>query len=71
MSPRPLAGSRLRRVLALVPWIAEHPGAALEEIAARFYPGVPQTREMGPHETFYSNAKAKRMLGWQPQHQWR
>ena len=36
MSPRPLAGSRLRRVLALVPWIAEHPGAALEEIAARF-----------------------------------
>ena len=36
MSPRPLAGSRLRRVLALVPWIAENPGAALEEIAARF-----------------------------------
>jgi len=36
MSPRPLAGSRLRRVLALVPWIAEHPGAALAEIAARF-----------------------------------
>jgi proteasome accessory factor C len=36
VSPRPLAGSRLRRVLALVPWIAEHPGAALEEIAARF-----------------------------------
>ena len=27
---------RLRRVLALVPWIAEHPGASLEEIAARF-----------------------------------
>ena len=36
MSLRPLAGSRLRRVLALVPWIAENPGAALEEIAARF-----------------------------------
>jgi proteasome accessory factor C len=36
VSPRPLAGSRLRRVLALVPWIAEHPGAALEAIAARF-----------------------------------
>ena len=36
MSPRPLASSRLRRVLALVPWIAEHPGAALDEIAARF-----------------------------------
>jgi len=36
VSPRPLASSRLRRVLALVPWIAEHPGAALDEIAARF-----------------------------------
>jgi proteasome accessory factor C len=36
VSPRPLASSRLRRVLALVPWIAEHPGTALAEIAARF-----------------------------------
>ena len=36
MSPRPLPGPRLRRVLALVPWIADHPGASLEEIAARF-----------------------------------
>jgi len=36
VSPRPVAGSRLRRVLALVPWIAEHPGAALAEIASRF-----------------------------------
>jgi proteasome accessory factor C len=26
----------LRRVLALVPWIAEHPGAALDDLAARF-----------------------------------
>lgn len=36
MSPRPLPGPRLRRVLALVPWMAEHPGAALADIAARF-----------------------------------
>jgi proteasome accessory factor C len=36
VSPRPVAGSRLRRVLALVPWIAEHPGAALADIAKRF-----------------------------------
>ncbi len=36
MSPRPLAGSRLRRVLALVPWIAEHPGIALGDLAGRF-----------------------------------
>jgi len=36
VSPRPLAGPRLRRVLALVPWIADHPGAALSDVAARF-----------------------------------
>jgi proteasome accessory factor C len=36
VSPRPLPGPRLRRVLALVPWIGEHPGAALADIAARF-----------------------------------
>ncbi|HEX6311401.1 MAG TPA: WYL domain-containing protein [Acidimicrobiia bacterium] len=36
MSPRPLPGPRLRRVLALVPWIADHPGVALTDLAARF-----------------------------------
>jgi proteasome accessory factor C len=36
MSPRPLAGPRLRRVLALVPWIADRPGVALADAAARF-----------------------------------
>jgi proteasome accessory factor C len=36
MSPRPLPGPRLRRVLALVPWIADHPGVALADVAARF-----------------------------------
>jgi proteasome accessory factor C len=36
VSPRPLPGPRLRRVLALVPWIAEHPGAELSDIAQRF-----------------------------------
>jgi proteasome accessory factor C len=36
VSPRPLPGPRLRRVLALVPWIADHPGASLAEIAGRF-----------------------------------
>ena len=42
MSPRPLPGPRLRRVLALVPWIAEHPGAALTEIANRFGVSEPE-----------------------------
>jgi proteasome accessory factor C len=36
VSPRPLVGPRLRRVLALVPWIADHPGVALGDVAARF-----------------------------------
>jgi hypothetical protein len=26
---------------------------------------------MGEHETFYSNEKAKRLLGFQPEHSWR
>lgn len=33
---RPLVGPRLRRVLAYLPWIADHPGVSLEEIADRF-----------------------------------
>ena len=33
---RPLVGPRLRRVLALVPWILTHPGATLTELAERF-----------------------------------
>ena len=41
------------------------------EIIERFYQGVPMTREMGLHETFYSNQKAKDMLGYAPQHNWR
>ncbi|MCX7888719.1 MAG: NAD(P)-dependent oxidoreductase [Rhodobacteraceae bacterium] len=41
-----------------------------DAIAARFYAGVPRTRETGPRETFYSSAKAKRMLGFAPRHDW-
>ena len=33
---RPLAASRLRRMLALVPWILAHPGATIVELARRF-----------------------------------
>ena len=36
MSARPESGARLQRVLALVPWIAAHPGVTLDELAARF-----------------------------------
>lgn len=41
------------------------------ELIAEFYADVPQRRSMGPDETFYSNAKAKRLLGFQPAHDWR
>jgi len=36
-----------------------------------FYADVPQKRPMGEDESFYTNAKAKRMLGFQPAHEWR
>jgi nucleoside-diphosphate-sugar epimerase len=42
-----------------------------DEVIARFYQGVPKTREMGENETFYANDKAKRMLGFAPKHSWR
>lgn len=34
--PRISASERLRRLLALIPWLASHPGAAIEEICRRF-----------------------------------
>ena len=42
-----------------------------DEVIARFYQGVPKTRQMGENETFYANDKAKRMLGFAPKHSWR
>jgi proteasome accessory factor C len=36
VSPRPIAADRLRRILALLPWIADHPGVTVDELAARF-----------------------------------
>jgi nucleoside-diphosphate-sugar epimerase len=40
------------------------------ELVERFYPGVPVTTPDLP-QCFYSNAKAKRMLGFRPEHGWR
>ena len=40
------------------------------EIADRFYQGVPLTRDMAEDETFYSNRKAKELLGFRPAHNW-
>ncbi len=41
------------------------------EIAQTFYKGIDQTREMGEFETFYANDKAKKLVGFKPQHSWR
>ena len=42
-----------------------------KELHSEFYEGVPLADGHGERETFYSNAKAKRMLGFQPQQSWR
>ena len=42
-------------------------GELLDEV----FPGVPRKRETGPHETLLSIDKARRMLGYDPQHSWR
>jgi nucleoside-diphosphate-sugar epimerase len=42
-------------------------GALIE----RYYDGVKQTREMDTYETFFSNRKAREMIGFAPEHSWR
>jgi len=46
-------------------------GITSAEVYERFYDGVPMHREMGEFETFYSNDKAKRLVGFTPRHSWR
>ncbi|MFY0690493.1 MAG: NAD(P)-dependent oxidoreductase [Paracoccaceae bacterium] len=46
-------------------------GLTTSELLARYYEGVPVTREMAEDETFYTNARAKALLGFAPQHDWR
>ncbi|MBC7784899.1 MAG: NAD(P)-dependent oxidoreductase [Burkholderiales bacterium] len=41
------------------------------ELLAEVFPGVPVKRPFGPHETLLSIEKARRMLGFEPQHGWR
>lgn len=46
-------------------------GEPTQDLIADFYDGVPVTRAIGEHETFYSNAKARDLLGFRPRHDWR
>ena len=41
------------------------------EIIEEFYQGVPQKREMGEDETFYAIDKARKLVGFEPEHSWR
>ncbi|MET0496479.1 MAG: NAD(P)-dependent oxidoreductase [Actinoplanes sp.] len=40
-------------------------------LAAEVFPGVPVKKELGEHETLLSIAKARRVLGYEPQFSWR
>ncbi|PRY27447.1 NAD-dependent epimerase/dehydratase family protein [Pseudosporangium ferrugineum] len=40
-------------------------------LAAEVFPGVRVTRELGEHETLLSIDKARRVLGYEPEHSWR
>ncbi len=47
-------------------------GLDTDALIARFYQGVPLQRQIGPQESFYTNAKAKTLLGFAPAHNdWR
>ena len=41
------------------------------ELVAEVFPGVEVARELGEHETLLSIDKARRVLGYDPQHSWR
>ena len=40
-------------------------------LAAEVFPSTPITRELGEHETLLSIEKARRVLGFKPEHSWR
>ncbi len=50
----------------------DHNGAIIptKELAERFFPNVPITREMGEHEALFSNRKVREILGFKEQHPW-
>ncbi|WKN30311.1 NAD(P)-dependent oxidoreductase [Porifericola rhodea] len=51
----------------------DHNGAIIpsKELAERFFPGVPLSRELEEHEALYSNRKIREVLGFKEQHNWR
>ena len=51
----------------------DHNGAVIpsRELAEKFFPNVPITRELGEHEALFSNRKIREVLGFKEQHNWR
>lgn len=41
-----------------------------EVLLAHFFPGVPLTRSLTPHEALFSNTKIREVLGFREQHPW-
>ncbi len=46
-------------------------GMPSDQVVLQFYQTVEVRGEMGAHETFYSNKKAKDLVGFAPKHGWR
>lgn len=55
-------------IIAAADTVMSRPSA---ELGAQVFPGVAFTREVGEHETLLSIDKARRLLGYAPQHSWR
>ncbi|MEZ3161188.1 NAD(P)-dependent oxidoreductase [Microbacterium sp. BWT-B31] len=55
-------------IIAAADTVMTRPNA---ELIAEVFPDVPVTREVGAHETLLSIDKARRLLGYDPQHSWR
>ena len=63
----PITGAEVF-IIANADTVMRRPNA---ELLAELFPSVPLTAGVGPNETLLSIAKAKRMLGYQPQYSWR
>ena len=57
-----------RFIIAAADTVMSRPNA---ELVAEVFPGVPITGELGDNDTLLSIAKARRLLGYEPQHSWR
>jgi UDP-glucose 4-epimerase len=55
-------------IIAAADTVMTRPNA---ELVAEVFPGVEHKREFGEHETLLSIDKARRLLGYDPQHSWR